>query len=119
MEDRADGNNRRDKRCVVALKVDYRVDGSFVTDYSRNLARRGLFISTSQPLPVGEQLRIRLPRSDGEGPFALDGVVRWQRLTLEGSRRPAGMGVEFVDMNDETKELIHQLLEKLDMSEST
>ncbi|MEL6184220.1 MAG: TIGR02266 family protein, partial [Myxococcota bacterium] len=76
--------NRRAERLSAELKVDYRAKGSFVTDYSANVSRRGVFIQTSHPLPVGEKVRLRLQLPEGGAPFALDGVVKWVRTGRGG-----------------------------------
>lgn len=96
-------NHRREPRLPAEVKVDYRSIGSFMTDYAENISQGGLFIRTSLPLPVGERVRLRLTLPDGDAPFALDGVVKWVSTLRDRDERPAGMGIEFVDFNDEVK----------------
>lgn len=102
-------DNRRDERLSAELKVDYRTGGSFVTDYSANVSRTGVFIQTSHPLPVGEKVRLRMQLPEGEAPFALDGVVKWVCTARDKGRHPPGMGIEFVDLPDP----VHQQLDRL------
>ncbi len=82
--------------------------GRFITDYSRNISPHGLFVQTSLPLPVGEQIRIRLSLPDGDAPFALDGVVVWTS-DRRSSENP-GMGVEFLDFDDDTRNRVEELI---------
>ncbi len=106
-------DHRKDSRLPAELKVDYRSGGHFVTDYSANVSRHGLFIQTSHPLPVGEKVRIRLQLPDGEAPFALDGVVKWTAGVRDRDRHPPGMGVEFVDIPDEVRKQLERLVREV------
>lgn len=92
------------------MKVDYRTVGSFITDYSRNISRGGVFIRTSLPLKVGERVRIRLTLPDGDVPFALDGEVKWISTLRDREQHPPGMGVEFVNFSDETRAKLEALV---------
>lgn len=102
--------NRREERLSAELKVDYRAGGSFVTDYSANVSRKGVFIQTSHPLPVGQKVRLRMQLPEGDAPFALDGVVKWVSASREQQEHPPGMGVEFIDLPDEAREQIERLV---------
>lgn len=104
--------NRREPRLPVEVKVDYRTVGSFITDYSKNISKGGVFIHTSLPLPVGERVRLRLTLPDGDAPFALDGVVKWTSTLRDKDKHPPGMGVEFVDFSDEVKQKLEALVAK-------
>ncbi len=102
--------NRREQRLPVEVKVDYRTVGSFITDYSKNISKGGVFINTSLPLPVGERVRLRLTLPDGDAPFALDGIVKWVSTLRDRDRHPAGMGIEFVDFDEEVKAKLEALV---------
>lgn len=103
-------DNRKSERLPVDVKVDYRTVGSFITDYTKDLSKGGIFIKTSLPLEVGTRVRLRLTLPDGDAPFALDGVVKWVSTLREREKHPAGMGVEFVDFSDEVKAKIESLI---------
>jgi uncharacterized protein (TIGR02266 family) len=103
-------DNRRFERLAAELKVDYRAGGSFVTDYSANVSRQGVFVQTSHPLPVGEKVRLRLQLPEGEAPFALDGVVKWVCTMRDKDRHPPGMGIEFVDLPEDVEAQIDRLV---------
>ena len=111
-------DNRRDRRLSAELKVDYRAGGSFVTDYSANVSRKGLFIRTSHPLAVGEKIRLRMQAPGGDAPFALDGIVKWVCSVRERGDHPAGMGVEFVDLPEEAKQEIDRLVRQVGKDDS-
>lgn len=104
------GRNRRTERAVAEIKVDYRSSGNFVTDYSANLSQTGVFIRTSSPLQIGEQIRIRFQLPGDGMPFGLDGRVKWISTGREQHGHPSGMGVEFVDVPIDTQARIDALL---------
>ena len=106
-------DNRRSKggdRLPVEVKVDYRTVGSFITDYTKNISRGGVFIRTSLPLEVGEHIRLRITLPDGDAPFALDGVVKWVSTLRDRDKHPPGMGVEFTNFSDQVKEQLERLV---------
>lgn len=92
------------------MKVDYRTVGSFITDYTKNISRGGVFIRTSLPLEVGERIRLRITLPEGDAPFALDGVVKWVSTIRDREKHPAGMGVEFTNFTDDVKEQLERLV---------
>lgn len=96
-------NRRKSPRAPVELKVDYRTTGSFITDYSKDISQGGIFITTSLPLNVGDQVRIRLTLPGHVLPFALEGVVRWTIGPGTTGDKPSGMGVEFTSFGDDVK----------------
>lgn len=103
-------DNRRESRLPIDVKVDYRTAGSFITDYTKNISRGGLFIATSLPLDIGTRVRLRLTLPDGDAPFALDGVVKWVATLKEKDSHPAGMGIEFVDFDEKVKAKLESLV---------
>jgi hypothetical protein len=66
---------------------------------ARDAALGGLFIETTSPFPIGTLLTVELtsPRNDS-AKVTLEGRVFSMRTTPEGSDRPAGMGVRFLDL---------------------
>ena len=103
-------DNRRESRLPIDVKVDYRTAGSFITDYTKNISRGGLFIATSLPLEVGTRVRLRLTLPDGDAPFALDGVVKWVSTLRDKDAHPPGMGIEFVDFDEKVKTKLESLV---------
>jgi type IV pilus assembly protein PilZ len=103
-------DKRRSVRRPVEIKVDYRSVGRFLTDYSRNLSRGGLFVETCLPLEPGESVRLRLTLPDMETPLALDGVVKWVSRREDDIGHPPGMGIEFVGVDDELRRHVDRLV---------
>lgn len=103
-------DKRRSERLPVEIKVDYRSAGRFLTDYSRNVSRGGLFVETCLPLEPGEKVRLRLTLPGVDAPFALDGVVRWVSHRDDDTSHPTGMGIEFLGADDELQRHVDRLL---------
>lgn len=101
---------RRSPRIPADVKVDYRTVGSFITDYTRNISKGGLFVQTSLPLEVGERVRLRLTLPGGDAPFGLDGVVKWVSTLRDKDKHAPGMGIEFVDFDEHTKQRLEALV---------
>jgi type IV pilus assembly protein PilZ len=106
----SENRRRGGDRLPVEVKVDYRTVGSFITDYTKNISRGGMFIRTSLPLEVGERVRLRITLPDGDAPFALDAVVKWTSTLRDRDKHPPGMGVEFVDFDDHVRQQLERLV---------
>lgn len=105
-------NRRKSSRAPAEVKVDYRTIGSFITDYSKDISQGGIFIATSLPLNVGDQVRLRITLPGHVLPFALEGVVRWA-IQAGVSDKP-GMGVEFTAFDDQVKAELGRLVAALE-----
>jgi PilZ domain len=68
------------------------------------LALGGLFISTPNPLPAGEVIKIV---------FEIPGGDVRARATVRDSQPNKGMGVEFTAMNQEARARLNQLMKML------
>ena len=82
---------RRSPRAPVEVQVDYE---TAVAGHSVNLSQSGIFVRTTQPLPLGETLtlRFRLPGVGGE--LRIRGKVIWSKQE-PGGTYPQGMGIRF------------------------
>ncbi len=111
-------DNRQAQRFTVEVKVDYRTVGSFITDYTTNVSKKGLFVRTSLPLRVGERVRLRLTLPEGDAPFALDGIVKWTVSLKDEGDHPPGMGIEFVNYDEQTEEQLSKLVAACNAADS-
>lgn len=109
----SDDTNPRQRRVEVGLKVNlkYPDRSSFVERFSVNISRAGLFIRAKDPLPVGARVRFEYRLSDQTRILRGLGVVRWSRPASEATAvDPPGMGVEFVDLDSQSEELINEIV---------
>lgn len=94
-------------------RVDSRMrcwcEGENVTVYARigNLSEGGLFLRTSTPLTLGSRAVLRF----GEPGVEAAATVVWARSS-ETSGGPAGMGLQFVEVDEPRREQIRRLLER-------
>src|SRR4029079_4989788 len=99
---RSDEMRQRSLRCgragveiAVAL---HSADGPCL-GVTQNISPDGVFVATPEVLPVGARLMLMLAFPGNRGPLAVRAEVRWTRYnrTATDARRPAGMGLRFMD----------------------
>jgi len=83
-------------------------EGENVTVYARigNLSEGGLFLRTSTPLERGSRTVVRF----GDTNIEATAQVVWARSN-EGAEGPPGMGLMFVDIDDNRLQQIRRLVE--------
>ncbi|MFH1263340.1 MAG: TIGR02266 family protein [Pseudomonadota bacterium] len=74
-----------------------------------NLGAGGLFLRTDHPKPVGTKIRFEFLVRDGGEKIAGSGIVQWVNNDPDG---PPGMGIKFVELNDEGRKEILQVLKE-------
>lgn len=104
----ADGRNRRSfERFEVTWSVDCVTEDTFLYASIRNISEMGIFVRTTEPLPVGTQLTLRFAPSDSSEPFVLRGTVQWINALRPTSDNPnPGMGLRFMDLSPADRERI-------------
>jgi len=82
-----------------------------VTAMSANISTTGMFIQSPEPAPVGTTLSFRFRIEDWS---PIQGTVRviWNRELVEGTDRPTGIGVKFVDLDAQSRRMIRYLVDK-------
>jgi uncharacterized protein (TIGR02266 family) len=94
------------------VKVTFSSSDSRRALLSTNLSEGGLFLQAEETKPVGTKIEFEFALRDG-GPSILGhGVVRWIEDSPE---RRKGMGIKFLDLNDEGK---REILEIIQMHQS-
>ncbi len=94
---------RRDKRYPARLAIRTRVAGRLKDLFTADVSFRGLFVSTSEPAPIRQLIRIEgiLP-PDGV-PFATHAMVVRVVTPGEANEHGPGFGVQFYGMGDERR----------------
>ena len=89
----------RSGRAAVELAVDLHGVNGPLPGVTRNVSPDGLFVATPEVIAVGERLMLMLAFPGDRGPLAVRAEVRWTRPgpSTPDDRRPAGMGLRFVD----------------------
>ena len=104
---------RRANRLQHELLVAYRSMDGFITDWAVNISRGGMFINTRNPLAVGTTVRLIISLPDTACPFDLTGRVTRVAEFNNPSNQVPGMGIEFVDVDDEKRARIERFVERL------
>ncbi len=108
MTNTQDPKNRREAhRAAVAFDLTVQAQGEdghqFYTGLIKDMSAGGLFIATRDYLPaIGDKfvLRFAFPPEVVE-PVEVTVEVRWQRIDQYNVDYPTGIGVKFVDLDDD------------------
>jgi type IV pilus assembly protein PilZ len=85
-------SQRKDPRTPIELEVTYRRLNRFISDYTRNVSKGGMFVASDEPLPVGTRVVFHLRIPGRQAPFELTGEI----VHAGDARGGSGMGVRFV-----------------------
>ncbi len=105
-----DSTRRRHERTPLSLLVQYRFNTleDFLAEYSVNISPGGMFIRTDTPKETGTMLYLQFSLKDGSK--LIEGLGRVVHVNPPGDpSRPAGMGVEFVNFDDESMALVEDI----------
>jgi type IV pilus assembly protein PilZ len=106
---------RRDERRSydrfdVEWAVDCIADDTFLYASIANISAMGIFVKTTDPLPIGTRLLLSF-EPPGYQPFKLQGQVAWvNRVRADGDNPNPGMGVRFVDLQPEERERLVEVI---------
>ncbi len=106
-------NQRRADRLHHELLVAYRTVDGFITDWAVNISKGGIFINTRTPLAVGTLVRLIISLPDAAFPFDLTGRVTRVHEYDNSTNLVPGMGLEFVEVDDDNKVRIERFVDKL------
>src|SRR5687768_7963880 len=107
-------DTRKDPRAkVLTMTVRYKSAtlDEFIEHHSYDISRGGMFIKTPSPFPPGTLLKFEVKIAEDQRLMQGVGRVVWKREAPEsGQERPAGMGVKFIKIDEQSKKLIDQLV---------
>ena len=107
-------NTRKDPRAkVLSMTVRYKSAtlDEFIEHHSHDVSRGGMYIKTPQPFPPGTLLKFEVKIAADQKVMQGVGRVVWRREADEASAdHPAGMGVKFIKLDTESKDIIDQLV---------
>jgi len=103
-------HTRRDRRANLRVSIRVRVKlfkggGLAVSGWARNISLGGLFVETEQTFPAGSECLLEFPIRDGRRIHTLKPLARVAWSTGNG------MGLEFLKMNEEARDVVHRLVE--------
>ncbi|MFI5290361.1 MAG: TIGR02266 family protein [Polyangia bacterium] len=92
-------DKRQHPRVPVSLTVSYPSKGALAQDLISDLSPGGVFIRTSQPLPIGTEIELQVVLGDEEPPIGVRGKVVWLRSGQAATQE--GMGIRFTGVMGE------------------
>ncbi len=108
-EDTLPENRRKHPRSPLEMLIQYRCDTmeEFLSRYSLDLSPGGMFIRTDDPREEGELVFLQFYLNDGEK--LIEGLGRVVRVNEPGGPATAGMGIEFVNFDEDSMTLIQEI----------
>ena len=113
----ADADRRRAPRVLVDLEVDYASEENYLFAYITDISATGIFVRTTTPEQPGTHLnmRFRVPSEhESIAQIEVEGEVIWVNPYRPGApdNLHPGMGVRFVELDDETREQLLELIRR-------
>lgn len=101
------------KRVSIQRQTDLRFPNfeGLVTGVSSNLSTSGMFVQSDHPEPAGTEFSFAF-RIEEWSPIQGTAKVIWIRSQPESPERPAGMGVQFIDLDAQSRRMIRWLVDK-------
>lgn len=108
-------HSRKYPRVPLEMEVEYQNGDDFVSGRSRDIGQGGMYIKSESPLNDGINTKIRFVLDKGKETVEVGARVAW---TSKGEDRkrdilPRGMGVEFVENDQEKRKLIGEFVRDL------
>ena len=103
-------DRRSHDRFDVEWSVDCVADDTFLFASIANISAMGIFVKTTDPLPIGTRLVLSFS-PPGYEPFKLEGAVAWiNPLRPNGDNPNPGIGVRFVNLLPDDRERLVEVI---------
>ena len=96
---------RQHDRKTFFMIVDYIVEGRYFRDFIQDMSDTGVFIKTSQDVPLGRKILMTFMSPDNQQPFKINGEA--VRVTSEG------IGVKFIIESQVQEAVIKSLVQMI------
>jgi len=95
-------------RLKTRFAVRFNSVQDFVLEYAANISAGGVFVTTDNPPPLKSVVQVEMELPGGDGPVPAKGLVVHRVTKEEADRRGtvAGVGVQFMDADDEFRRRI-------------
>jgi uncharacterized protein (TIGR02266 family) len=95
-------------RLGAQLPAEFQGLRAFTAAQSFDISSRGVFLRTSQVLPAGEEILVRFTLPGNARRLQAVGRVIWRSATETPQGHPAGMGIQFLDLNPQEQAMIER-----------
>lgn len=100
----------RPTRALVPVLVSFESESFTVRDFTLDLSIGGILLATDHTCPLGTVGTMKFRCSQFEEPFTIQGrVVRIVSEDELAAGKPPGVGIEFIDLDDELKQKLEDL----------
>lgn len=105
---------RDSRRVPLETRVQFKFDrfSGFLSEFSANISPGGMYIRSQTPQENGTVLDFEFRLGDGYELIKGRGEVVWSRPYDEGPRRPAGMGIRFLELSEGSLDLIYKIVDQ-------
>jgi len=104
-------DRRSMERIDVMWSVDCETDETFLYAAITNISAMGIFVRTTEPLPVGMRVTLRFAPPHHHEPFVLTGIVQWVNAFRPQWDNPnPGMGIRFSNLSLADRERIVEVI---------
>jgi type IV pilus assembly protein PilZ len=97
---------RQEQRKPVRVFINYKTIDQFYSEIGTNLSLGGVFVKSSNPLPVGTEIKISFNIPQFGCYLESMGVV-----VHNGTQENPGMGIKFKGLSDRAKKLLQDVLD--------
>jgi type IV pilus assembly protein PilZ len=102
---------RRWERAELVVRVDYKTVDELFSEFARNINEGGLFVETDTPPALGASVALEFQIPGSDEPIQVMGRV--VRVCDESHREGPGMGIEFENLDTQSRDLINELVRQL------
>lgn len=105
---------RRYPRVPLNLLIQYRFDTfeDFISEYASDISEGGMFIRTDESREEGTMIYLQFALKDGTK--LIEGLGRVVRVNPAGGDNPQGIGVEFLNFDEDSRALITAIVKERD-----
>lgn len=104
-------DRRKTTRADLIVRVDYQTVDELFSEFARNINEGGIFIESEHPHPLGTPVKLQFQVPGSQDPIRVSGLV--VRVSEGDPTEPAGMGIEFENLDAEARGLIDDLVRSL------
>ena len=102
---------RRSDRVDLVVRVDYKTVDELFSEFARNINEGGVFVETDTPPEIGSSVALQFKIPGSQDPIQVMGRV--VRIAPGDVHEPPGVGIEFEDLDDQSRNLINDLVRNL------
>jgi uncharacterized protein (TIGR02266 family) len=107
---------RRSEREPLVVRVAYATVDALFSEFTRNINEGGLFIETETAAEMDSRVQLQFSLPGSDEPIKASGRVA--HITPPGQGGPAGIGIEFEELDSRARARIDELVQQLRVDRS-